>query len=94
MAELVMTPRPPDHQILVPRRSAQIHTVVRPGYRGQGIGRALAGAAERVAAAHGVELLIAPILAGNDSAVRFYTAAGYAEHGTLLSKEPGPGQAG
>jgi hypothetical protein len=35
MAEVVIMPAPPDHQILVPRRTAQVHTVVLDGYRGK-----------------------------------------------------------
>ena len=39
MAEVAMLPEPPDHQILVPRRAAQIHTVVLDGHRGKGWAR-------------------------------------------------------
>src|SRR5262249_26824256 len=36
MAEVVIVPDPPGHQILIPRRTAQIHTVVLDGYRRKG----------------------------------------------------------
>jgi GNAT superfamily N-acetyltransferase len=88
MVEVVMMPDPPDHQILIPRRTAQIHTVVLDGYRGKGIGKALVSEAEQRAAEHGVSLLIAPIFAPNGSAISFYSGAEFAGHGVLLSKEP------
>jgi GNAT superfamily N-acetyltransferase len=87
MAELVVTPDPPGHQILVPRRTAQIHTVVLDGKRGQGLGKALISVAERLAAGRGISFLIAPILAPNTAAIGFYTGAGFAPHGVLLSKK-------
>ncbi|GAB2827138.1 hypothetical protein GCM10027200_28290 [Lentzea nigeriaca] len=86
MAEVVLLPPPPDHQILVPRRGADVHTVVLDGYRGLGIGAALVAEAERVAAAHGVSVLFAGIFAANDDAVAFYSAAGFGPRGRLLSK--------
>jgi GNAT superfamily N-acetyltransferase len=86
MAEVVPLPDPPDHQILVPRRGADIHTVVLDGYRGLGVGRALVAAAEEVAAAHGVVLLFAGIFATNDDAVAFYSGAGFGPRGIMLSK--------
>lgn len=88
MAEVVISPDPPDHQILIPRRAAQIHTVVLDDYRGKGIGTALVNAAEQQAAEHGVSLLIAPIFAPNANAISFYSGAGFAQHGVLLRKEP------
>jgi len=88
MAELVTMPDPPDHQILVPRRAAQIHTVVLDGHRGKGVGKALVAAAERSAADRGVAILIAGIFAPNTDAIRFYTRAGFGEHGISLSKTP------
>ena len=86
MAEVVPLPTPPDHQILVPRRSADIHTVVVDGQRGRGVGAALVAEAERVAAAHGVEVLFAVIFAANEDAVRFYARAGFGPRGITLSK--------
>ncbi|MFI7465037.1 GNAT family N-acetyltransferase [Nonomuraea sp. NPDC049646] len=47
MAEVVLRPAAPDHQILIPRRTAEVHTVVLDRHRGQGVGRALLAAAER-----------------------------------------------
>ena len=88
MAELVIrsTP-PPDHQILVPRLLADVHTVVLERFRGRGIGSALIRAAEQHAAQRGVVALIAPILAPNTEAVDFYSRAGFGPHGVILSKD-------
>ncbi|MFC3892629.1 GNAT family N-acetyltransferase [Lentzea rhizosphaerae] len=80
---------PPDHQILVPRRAADVHTVVLDGHRGRGIGAALVAEAERVAAAHDVSIVYANIFATNDDAVRFYSSAGFGPRGILLSKPCG-----
>ena len=88
MTELVLRAEPPpDHQILVPRLTADVHTVVLERYRGRGIGTALVKAAEQYAAGHGVAVLIAPILAPNTDAVGFYSRAGFGPHGVILSKE-------
>lgn len=87
MTEIVMTPAPPDHQILVPHRVAQVHTVVLERYRGKGVGKALVTAAEQHATRHGVSRLVAPILAPNSDAIAFYSRAGFGQHGILLSKE-------
>lgn len=86
MAEVVPLPAPPDHQILVPRRGADIHTVVADGHRGRGVGAALVAEAERVAASHGVEILFAVIFATNEDATRFYARAGFGPRGIMLSK--------
>jgi GNAT superfamily N-acetyltransferase len=94
MVELVLLPEPPDHQILTPRRAAEIHTVVLDGHRGQGVGSALVSAAERIAAERGVSILYAGIFTPNTSAVRFYSSAGFGPRGTLLSKEQGTAPAG
>lgn len=77
---------PPDHQILVPKRAADVHTVVLDEYRGRGIGAALVAEAERVAAEHGVSLVFANVFATNDRAAEFYARAGYGPRGMLLSK--------
>jgi GNAT superfamily N-acetyltransferase len=90
MTEIVLIPDPPDHQILIPRRTAQVHTVVLERYRGQSIGRALATAAEHHAGQQGVTCLLAPILESNAEAVTFYTQAGYGPHGIILSKNLPP----
>jgi GNAT superfamily N-acetyltransferase len=87
MTEIVMLSAPPDHQILVPRRMAQVHTVVLERYRGNGIGKALVAAAEERAAELGVSHLLAPILAPNTQAISFYSRAGFGPHGVILSKE-------
>jgi len=86
MTELVLLTAPPDHQILLPLRRAEIHTVVLDAYRGKGIGKALIAAAEQHAIEHGVTLLFAPILAANSEAVGFYSGSGYAEYGLILTK--------
>ena len=86
MAEVVFLPPPPDHQILVPRRTADVHTVVLDGFRGRGIGKALVAAAQQVAMAHGAWKLYANIFAPNDEAVAFYSGLGFGPHGILLAK--------
>jgi len=93
MTELVIKPGPPGHQILLPRPQAEVHTVVLEAFRGQGVGRALAAAAERHAAERGVTRLVAPILAANAEAISFYSGAGFGSHGVILAKDltPGPG---
>jgi GNAT superfamily N-acetyltransferase len=87
MAEIVVNTDPPDHQILVPRRAADVHTVVLETYRGNGVGTALVAAAERYAAQHGVSRLYAPILTANTGAVSFYSRAGFGDYGIILSKD-------
>ncbi|MGW4208095.1 N-acetyltransferase family protein [Lentzea sp. NPDC004789] len=89
MAEVVLLADPPDHQILVPRRAADVHTVVLDGYRGRGIGRALVVAAEQMAADRGVVIVFATIFATNDDAVAFYSSAGFGPRGIVLSKPCG-----
>jgi GNAT superfamily N-acetyltransferase len=89
MSELVILPDPPAHQILIPRRAADIHTVVLGGHRGQGTGGALVRAAERAAADRGVVVIYAAIFASNHGAARFYESAGFGPRGTLLRKELG-----
>ncbi|MFJ3336631.1 GNAT family N-acetyltransferase [Streptomyces sp. NPDC086766] len=87
MAEVVLLDDPPDHQILIPRRRADIHTVVLDGHRGRGVGSALAAAAEQAAADQGVSILYAGVFAPNKEAASFYAASGFAPRGILLSKE-------
>jgi GNAT superfamily N-acetyltransferase len=89
MVEVVLLADPPGHQILVPRRAAEVHTVVLDGHRGKGVGAALLAAAEEAAADRGVVVVYAGIFAPNQGAVRFYSAAGFGPRGTLLSKEQG-----
>jgi GNAT superfamily N-acetyltransferase len=93
MVEVVLLADPPDHQILILRRAAEIHTVVLDGHRGQGVGSALVIAAEQAAAERGVSILYAGLYAGifalNEEAIRFYSSAGFGPRGTLLSKEQG-----
>jgi GNAT superfamily N-acetyltransferase len=88
MTELVIRSEPPpDHQILIHRPLAEVHTVVLEPFRGNGVGTALVRAAERYAAEHGVSRLIAPILEPNTDAVSFYSRTGFGPHGVILSKE-------
>ncbi|MFF4198065.1 GNAT family N-acetyltransferase [Nonomuraea sp. NPDC001831] len=87
MAEVVLRSAPPDHQILIPRRTAEVHTVVLDRHRGRGVGRALLAAAERTARDRDVEFLLAVIFAPNEDAVGFYSSAGFGDHGLLLGKE-------
>ncbi|MFE9093304.1 GNAT family N-acetyltransferase [Streptomyces sp. NPDC007264] len=94
MVEVVLLADPPDHQILAPRRAAEIHTVVLDGHRGDGIGAALLTAAEKAAAERGVLVVHAGIFTPNKGAVRFYSSAGFGPRGTLLSKEQGAPAAG
>jgi GNAT superfamily N-acetyltransferase len=94
MVEVILLPDPPDHQILAPRRAAEIHTVVLDGHRGEGVGSALLMAAEKAAAERGVLIIYAGIFAPNKGAVRFYSSAGFGPRGTLLSKEQGTSSAG
>jgi GNAT superfamily N-acetyltransferase len=88
MTELVIrSEMPPDHQILVPRLMAEVHTVVLERFRGGGVGSALVQAAVREAAQRGAVGLIAPILAPNTEAVSFYSRAGFGPHGVILRKD-------
>ncbi|MFI5609457.1 GNAT family N-acetyltransferase [Amycolatopsis sp. NPDC051903] len=89
MAEVVLLEDPPEHQILIPRRAAEIHTVVVDEHRGRGVGASLVVEAEKAAAERGVSILYAGIFAQNEGAVRFYSSAGFGPRGTLLAKALG-----
>ncbi len=93
MSELVMHPVAPDHQMLLPRREADIHTVVLDSHRSRGIGAALVAAAERTAATHHIDVLYARISATNEGAHRFYSGAEYLPRGTILQKSLTPSSA-
>ncbi|UQU61454.1 GNAT family N-acetyltransferase [Couchioplanes caeruleus] len=86
MVEVVRSSGPPDHQILRPEPSAQIHTVVAEEARGRGVGSALLTAAEQWAAAAGIAYLSAGIHHRNAGAVRFYSRYGYAGSGLSLGR--------
>jgi GNAT superfamily N-acetyltransferase len=86
MVEVIRRPDPPDHQILRPEPSAQIHTVVDDEARSSGIGSALLGAAERWAAAQGITYLSAGIHHRNERAVRFYGRHGYTDSGLSMGR--------
>ncbi|GAB3828173.1 GNAT family N-acetyltransferase [Dactylosporangium cerinum] len=86
MVEVIRNPEPPDHQILRPEPSAQIHTVVAAEARGGGVGAALVGTAERWAADAGIAYLSAGIHHRNAGAVRFYGRRGYADSGLSMGR--------
>ncbi|MFC0030049.1 GNAT family N-acetyltransferase [Micromonospora chaiyaphumensis] len=86
MVEVLRHSDPPDHQILRPEPSAQVHTVVLPGARGLGVGSALLAAAERWASDRGITYLSAGIYHRNVDAVRFYSRHGYTDAGLSLGK--------
>lgn len=90
MTELIVAPNPPRHQIAAERRTAQIHTIVRPEQRGGGVGQALMEAAERLAAETAIDELVAPILLANERAASFYERNGFAVFGQLFGKRCGP----
>ena len=89
MAEVVLRPAPPEHQILIPRLTADVHIVVLGQHRGRGLGRLLLTAAEQTAKERHVEFLVAVIFAPNEEAVSFYSSAGFDDHGLLLGKRLG-----
>lgn len=84
MVEVLCNPDPPDHQILRPESSAQVHTVVAGDARDRGVGAALLDAAEKWAVAHGIAYLSAGIHHRNVGAVRFYGRHGFADSGISL----------
>lgn len=86
MVEILRYADAPDHQILRPEPSAQVHTTVLAGHRGLGVGAALLRAAERWAAERGVTYLSAGIHHRNDAAVRFYRRHGYLTAGVSLGR--------
>ncbi|MET7970842.1 GNAT family N-acetyltransferase [Micromonospora sp. NPDC005305] len=77
-------PDPPDHQILRPESSAQVHTVVAGDAPDQGVGAALLDAAEKWAVTHGIAYLSAGIHHRNVGAVRFYGRHWFADSGISL----------
>jgi GNAT superfamily N-acetyltransferase len=86
MVEVLPYPDPPEHQILRPEPSAQVHTVVLPGVRGLGVGSALLAAAHAWAADRGLAYLSAGIHHRNAGAVRFYGRHGYTDSGLSLGR--------
>lgn len=86
MVEVLRGPQPPDHQILRPVPSAQIHTVVADEARGRGVGSALVRAAQRWAVRAGIGYLSAGIHHRNAGAVRFYGRAGFADSGLSMGR--------
>ncbi|WP_433287666.1 N-acetyltransferase family protein [Micromonospora sp. CA-244673] len=89
MIEVLSQPDPPEHQILRPEPSAQVHTVVLPDARGLGVGAALLEAAERWATDRGITYLSAGIHHRNVGAVRFYRRHGYTDAGFSLGRHLG-----
>ncbi|MDG4785590.1 GNAT family N-acetyltransferase [Micromonospora sp. WMMD1102] len=86
MIEVLPQSAPPEHQILRPVPSAQVHTVVLPDARRLGVGSTLLHAAERWATERGIRYLSAGIYHRNLEAVRFYSRHGYTEAGLSLGK--------
>ncbi|MFG1883232.1 GNAT family N-acetyltransferase [Micromonospora sp. NPDC049102] len=86
MVEVLRHSDPPDHQILRPEPSAQVHTVVLPAARGLGVGSALLTAATQWASDRGITYLSAGIHHRNADAVRFYSRHGYTDTGLSLGK--------
>jgi GNAT superfamily N-acetyltransferase len=86
MIEVLRHSDPPDHQILRPEPSAQVHTVVLPDARKLGVGSALLKAAERWATDRGITYLSAGIYYRNVGAVRFYSRHGYSDAGLSLGR--------
>ena len=86
MVEVLVRPLAPEGDILLPRRSAYIHTVVRSQARGTGAGRALMASAEAWAREQGVEVMVAVIQIDNEPAATFYRNAGYRAEGVITMK--------
>ncbi|WP_187399809.1 GNAT family N-acetyltransferase [Micromonospora sp. AP08] len=86
MIEVLRQSDPPEHQILRPEPSAQVHTVVLPDARGRGVGSALLAAAQRWANDRGIAYLSAGIHHRNIDAVRFYRRHGYTDAGVSLGR--------
>ncbi|MBM0257384.1 GNAT family N-acetyltransferase [Micromonospora sp. 4G55] len=87
MVEVLRNSDPPEHQILRPEPSAQVHTVVLPDSRGLRVGTALLEAAERWATDRGITYLSAGIHHRNIDAVRFYSRNGYTDAGLSLGRQ-------
>jgi GNAT superfamily N-acetyltransferase len=87
MSEVLVSTRPPDHQIAAPRRTAQVHTVVHPDSRDVGVGQALLTAVEELATHLAIDELIAPVLLANHRGASFYARHGFTAYGQLLGKE-------
>ena len=86
MVEVLRSSEPPEHQILRPEPSAQVHTVVLADVRGLGVGAALLDAAEQWALDQGISYLSAGIHHRNAGAVRFYSRHGYTDSGISLGR--------
>ncbi|WP_328603506.1 GNAT family N-acetyltransferase [Amycolatopsis sp. NBC_00345] len=89
MVEVLRHPGPPEHQILRPEPSADVHTVVLGDVRGGGAGTALLEAAQRWATEQGIRYLSAGIHHRNAGAVRFYHRAGFTDAGLRLVRRLG-----
>jgi GNAT superfamily N-acetyltransferase len=84
MVEILRRPEPPEHQILRPEPSAEVHTVVLDDVRGEGVGSALVTAAEQWATSQGIRYLAAGIHHRNAGAVRFYSRHDFTDSGPSL----------
>ncbi len=90
LAEVVLDPEPPAHQILEPLLSAHVHLVIAGQARGLGLGAALAEADQAWAAARGVRQLVAGIQSDNRPALRFYGSRGYRDNAVVRIKDLPP----
>ncbi|PWU47537.1 hypothetical protein DLJ47_30355 [Micromonospora sp. S4605] len=86
MIEVLRNSEPPEHQILRPEPSAQVHTVVLADVRGLGVGAALLDAAKQWAIDQGITYLSAGIHHRNAGAVRFYSRHGYTDSSVSLGR--------
>lgn len=77
---------PPDHSMLLPRRTASVDVVVDANQPRLGVGAALMETAESWALENEVDMLMLDMLRANEPALAFYTSLGYEEHGALLVK--------
>lgn len=75
----------PDDTFDVSGGIAEVVTlIVTRGHRSQGVGRALLGAAERIARDHGFDTVKIAVMNGNRPAQEFYEASGYSLGEQLL----------
>lgn len=63
--------------------AAELSCFIRPGYTGQGTGRAILGELEAAAGSIGLRSIIATACSLNDRSIRFHRACGFDERGRL-----------
>jgi GNAT superfamily N-acetyltransferase len=86
MVEVRISDPPSPNSMLRPRGIASAHIVVDVDRHRHGIGKALMQRAETWARDQGASSLMLDMLRANESALAFYTALGYEDHGALLLK--------